>query len=127
MFRNSQTEIPYDDIDIEIKELVRLLNQFEGIETESCCFGHHKIPCMIYFKAETIEDIVNLSFNLFDCQHLWHIEINTQDIHKDWKDLHFVLHTGDIKDFPTVDLLVNNLTLRVKEELTKLKLSLDLH
>lgn len=115
MYRNSLTEIPYNDIDYEIKELVKLLNQFEGIETISCCFGHHKYPCMIWFKAETIKDIVNFSFSLFDCQNLWHIEIDTSDINKNWKDLHFALHTGDIKDYPTVNLLVNNLTLRIRE------------
>lgn len=117
MYRNSQTEIPYNDIDYEIRELIKLLNQFDGIETTSCCFGHYEYRCEIYFKAETIEDIVNFSFRLFDCQHLWHIEIDTGDIHKNWKDLHFVLHTGEIKDYPTVNLLVDNLTLRVKEEI----------
>ena len=32
--------IPYHEIDAEVRELVRLLNEVPGIETTDSCFGH---------------------------------------------------------------------------------------
>jgi hypothetical protein len=50
---------------------------------------------------------------------LWKIEIDNQDFHSDYKDLRFVLSSGEIKDFPTVNLMVDNLTYRLEKWLTR--------
>ena len=117
MYRNSQTEIDYDDIDFEIRDLVRYINQIDGIETESSCCGHNEKPCMIWFKVETISDLTNLLFNLFDGDCLWKLEFDVMDVHKDWGDIHILLTSGNIKDYPTVNLMIDNLTYRFREYL----------
>lgn len=121
MYRYSLTEIPYDDIDIEIRALCRYINKIEGVETVESCFGHNDKPCCIWFKAENIEVLNQFLFKFFDCDSLWHIELCTSDVHRDWKDVHLVLHSGDIKEFPTVNLMVDNLTYRFKQEIDALK------
>lgn len=42
MYKDSTTIIPYDDIDVEIRQLIRGINSVDGIETVECCFGHYK-------------------------------------------------------------------------------------
>ena len=117
----SDTNIGKEDIDIEIRNLVRYLNMVDGIETIESCFGHNEAPCFIWFKANSINAINNLIFNIFNNDRLWKIEINNQDFHSDYKDLRFVLSSGEIKDFPTVNLMVDNLTYRLEKWLTERK------
>ena len=117
MYKNSKAIIPYDDIDYEIRELCRLLNSIDGVETTSSCCGHNERPCYIWFQVESIEALTYLCFNFFDNESLWHLEIRTADIHKDWEDIHLVLHSGTIKDYPTVNLMIDNLTYRFKTRL----------
>jgi hypothetical protein len=114
MYKDSLCEIPYDEIDFEIKELCRLINAVDGIETEESCFGHYKERCEIYLKVESVEVLNKFLFDYFDFDSLWHLEFCTLDVHTSWKDMHLILHSGDIKDFPTVDLMVDNLTKRFK-------------
>ena len=121
MYKNSLTEISYDDIDIEIRNLCRCINAIDGIETIESCFGHNKYPCLIWLKAESIEALTYLLFNFFDCEHLWHIELDTAEVNRGWNDIHLLLHSGDIKDFPTVNLMVDNLTYRFKEKINALR------
>ena len=111
----SDTNVEKEDIDIEIRNLVRYLNMVDGIETIESCFGHNEAPCFIWFKANSINAINNLIFNIFNNDCLWKIEINNQDFHSDYKDLRFVLSSGEIKDFPTVNLMVDNLTYRLEK------------
>lgn len=121
MYKYSLSEIPYDDIDIEIQTLCRYINEIEGVETEESCFGHNEKPCRIWLKAENTEVLNQFLFNFFDCDPLWHIELDTGDVNRDWNDIHLLLHSGDIKDFPTVNLMVDNLTNRFKEGINALK------
>lgn len=121
MYKDSKLKINYKDIDYEIRDLIRYMNEFDGIETVESCFGHNEEPCRIWFKAESIKAIVDFSFRLFDCQDIWKIEIDTGDINRDWDDLHFLLYSSNYKDFPTVNLMVDNLTYRMKEEIERMK------
>ena len=114
MYKDSITEIPYDDIDCEIRELCMLLNSIEGVETTESCCGHNEFPCRIWLKVEDIATLTFLCFNFFNCEPLWHLEIDTADVNKNWKDIHLVLHSGTIKDYPTVNLMIDNLTYRFK-------------
>lgn len=113
------TDINYKDIDIEIRDLVKYLNKFDGIETYESCFGHNEVPCMIWFRADSIKAINDMIFSVFDYDVLWHIEINTADFPKDCKNLRFVLTSGNVKDFPTVNLMVENLTNRLEKYFKK--------
>ena len=121
MYKYSLTDIPYENLDMEIKTLCYCINQIDGIETVGSCFGHNEEPCRIWFKAENIEALNHLLFYYFDCDSLWHIELDTADVNKDWKDIHLILHSGNIKDFPTVNLMVDNLTYRFKQKINSLK------
>ena len=117
MYRNNQITIDYEDIDFEIRKLIKYMNMVKGIETiESCC-GHNEYPCCIVFKVETIADLTNLMFNLFNGDILWKIQYHNSDVNKDWKDIHLILTSGDIKDFPTVNLMIDNLTYRFEKYL----------
>jgi hypothetical protein len=33
-------EIPYDKIDPEMRDLIRVMNEYDCVETTGCCFGH---------------------------------------------------------------------------------------
>lgn len=121
MFRNSETEIPYNDIDHEIRELVRNINKIDGIETIESCFGHNENPCVIYCKAETIEALTFFIFNFFDNEKLWKLNLTLDDIHKNQKDVHFDINSGEIMRYPKVNLMIDNLTYRFERRLTDLK------
>ena len=112
---NEYSEIPYDDIDFQIRDLVKYLNKFDGIQTTSSCFGHNEAPCRIWFDAESIESLNNLIFKVFDYDNLWEISIYNSDFPRNYPYLRMLLHSKNIKEYPTVDLMVCNLTYRLKE------------
>lgn len=116
MYSNSKTVIPYDDIDIEIRRLVRLLNSIDGVETVESCCGHEEMRCMIWLKVESIEALTSFISKYFGREELWHLEIDTGDIHNDWKDIHLLLHSGEYKTFPTLNLMIDNLAYRIETE-----------
>ena len=91
MYKDSTTIIPYDNIDIEIRQLVRGINSIDGIETDECCFGHYKRPCLIWAKAESIEAMTSFLYKYFDCERQWRVCFDLSDVHKDWKDIHFYI------------------------------------
>ena len=121
MYRYSINEISYDEIDVEIRKLCQYINEIDGVETVESCFGHNKKPCRIWLKVENIEVLNRFIFDFFDCEPLWHIELDTNDADKDWKDIHLLLHSGNISDFPTVNLMVDNLTYRFQQKINALK------
>jgi hypothetical protein len=54
-------DVPYDDIDCEIRHLIRLLNQMPGIRTTSSCAGHSS-PSEAYvaFLSKSQENLHSL-------------------------------------------------------------------
>ncbi len=70
MRRNNETslssfetnnEIPYEKIDFEIRNLVRLVNCFEGITTNGSCAGHSEgEEAEITFYSQSQESVFNL-------------------------------------------------------------------
>lgn len=103
-------DINYEDIDVELRKIIKLMNQIKGIETVECCVGHNKNHCFIWFIADSIDTINEFNFNVLSTNRTWHCELDTGDPHRDWTDLHFVLVSESI------DLLsiVNDLDLYCK-------------
>lgn len=67
--------IPYDDIDVELRDLIRILNTLDGIKTLSCCCGHGKTPCEIYLAIKDLSIIRDFCFNYLNPFYSWHFEI----------------------------------------------------
>lgn len=100
-------------IDYEIKELVYLINQFDGVETIDSCFGHYKMPCRIWLRIKDI-DTANKFIKCFfylDKRWLLNLSFSEANYHH---ELLFVLESR-YKDYPIVSLMVENLTYRFKE------------
>ena len=86
-------------------------NLIDGIETLSCCCGHSKKPCYIWFKARNIEIINRLMFHCFNHEWFWKIELDPGDPNRHWTDLHLVLYSDGIcsqKDFDDLTYRINN-------------------
>lgn len=50
--------LDYDQLDPGIRDLVRALNTFPGIETVSSCEGHQDgFSCGVYFVANNLDDL----------------------------------------------------------------------
>src|SRR5215203_2556084 len=68
MFNFDKTQIPYDELDKNIVELVRFLNSFDGVFTVGSCGGHTdpkpgQTPAnewLVIFKLEFIDGQVSL-------------------------------------------------------------------
>lgn len=67
--------IPYDDIDIELRDLIRILNTLDGIKTLSCCCGHGKTSCEIYLAVKDLNTIRDFCFNYLNPFYGWHFKI----------------------------------------------------
>jgi hypothetical protein len=116
MFRNTLIDlIDYADIDFEIRDLCKVLNLIDGVETiESCC-GHGTKPCMILFKVEDIPTLNNLLHYCFNHERKWKIYADMADPTLNSDYLRLVLTTGDVYDEYFVSTMVENLTNRLKE------------
>ena len=79
MLKGSTTEIPYDDIDYELRDVIRYMNSIEGIETTECCCGHGERPCHIWFKADNAECLSKFWHKYLYCNHNWHIVFYMSD------------------------------------------------
>ena len=121
MYKNSKTIIPYPDIDYEIREIIQLLNEIDGIETIDSCVGHGKYPCQICFKCEDITVLNKLLHYCFNHERGWVIYLDMGDPDKTWKDLHFILQTKDITNEYFVGLMVNNLTNKLHKYIENIK------
>jgi hypothetical protein len=67
--------IPYKEIDEELRNLIFVLNTLNGIKTLSCCCGHGKIPCEIYMAVKDLNTIHDFCFNYLNPFYNWHFEI----------------------------------------------------
>lgn len=117
MYKNSTTVIPYDDIDKEIVELCKALNNIDGVETTSSCCGHNEEVCYIWFKVENIKVFNKLLFHCFNHEWFWMIQADTGDPHRNWSDLHFVLTSRDIckqEDFDELAEWINKVSEAIK-------------
>ncbi|MGV6935815.1 hypothetical protein ACWA2B_09910 [Paenibacillus sp. CMM36] len=54
----SPDEIPFDKLDIEMREIISLLNCEYGIKTESCCFGHREKDSLYIAFHEDMNDFI---------------------------------------------------------------------
>ena len=124
MIRNSKSEIPYNDIDYEIRNLVKYINNVDGIETYGSCCGHGEGRAWIILLADSIEDINKFMYTYFYCNDGWEISLYMTDVdidNKDWSKLRFMLHT--VIDYEYVDLAISNVTklfyIKQHEEMTK--------
>lgn len=105
-----------NDLDPEIRELISLINDVEGIETLESCFGHNEGPIVIWGVADSIEDLHKFMYNYFYCDQLWHFELVLSDTMIDeqaWGKVVFLMKSDDrYIDFPTTQLMADNLTKR---------------
>ena len=109
--------IVYSDVDHEIRELVQLINNVPGIETTGSCFGHNEMPCLIFMRAESVEAANWFMYKYFYNDPLWRMSLfitDTQICEKNWKELKLVLESR-YKDYPTVNLMVDDLTRRFRD------------
>ena len=110
-------QLPHD-IDNEIKELIDLINNVEGIETVNSCFGHNEGPIVIWGIADNIEALHKFMYNYFYCDGLWHFELVLNDKmidEQNWEELVFLLKTDDrYTSFPDTQLMAQDLTKRFK-------------
>lgn len=118
MKKNSMTKIPYDDIDYELKDLIREINSIEGLETVECCCGHGIAPCEIWFKADSISDVTHFIHNYLYRNRLWKISVDITDVDIDenkWNEPTYLLETT-CDDYYYVGLCIDNLVYRIKEK-----------
>lgn len=126
MLKNSTTEIPYSNIDYEIRDLIRYINDVDGIETTECCCGHEEMPCLIYFKADSIECVTKFISKYLYRDRNWRITINLTDSeigNSEWNNPTYLLE-GTISDYHYVGLAIDNLTkeMYIKQNETKAKI-----
>lgn len=67
--------IPYEEIDEELRNLISVLNTLNGIKTISCCCGHGKEPCDIYMAVRDLNVIRDFCFNYLNPFYNWRFEI----------------------------------------------------
>lgn len=66
--------IPYDEIDMEMRDLIYLLNVRLGLKTQFCCVGHEEdqfdqAPYIIFDSEVTDEQIIEISTRC--AEHIW--------------------------------------------------------
>ena len=111
MLKGSTTKIPYDDIDYEIRDLCRYINNVDGIETTSSCCGHGEMPCLIYFKADNTESLTKFWRKYLYRNPNWHIVLNMSDTeidNKEWDKPTYRLETT-FPDYYYVGLAIDSL------------------
>lgn len=102
-------------LDYEIKDLVYLINQIDGVETVESCFGHHEVPCRIWLRIKDIEIANKFMKQYFYFDSCWRLVL-TFDETNDYKDELLFALESKYQDFPTVDLMVDNLIYRFKDK-----------
>lgn len=116
MKKGSNTVIPYDDIDKELVELIKCINNVKGIETVECCCGHGEAPCYIWFKADSIKDVTRFQHSYLYRSKLWRITVNMTDADIDeskWDDPTYLLETT-CNDYYYTGVCIDNLTYKMK-------------
>lgn len=102
------------DVDIEIKELVKLINKIDGVETVISCFGHHKTPCQIWLRIKDIDTAKKFYRKFIYTNPLWDLILTYTELERRKDELLFVLQSR-YKDYPTVNLMVDTLTHTFKD------------
>lgn len=120
MKRNSKTIIPYEDIDYELVELIKCINEVDGIETTECCCGHGTRPCQIWFKADSIEDITHFIDNYLYCNPLWRVVFSLTDIDIEWSNPTYLLETT-CSDYFYTGVSIDNLKYEMQQKQRELK------
>ena len=118
MKKGSTTKIPYDDIDYELRDLIKLINDIDGLETVECCCGHGGMPCHIWFKADSIEDVTRFQYKYLYRSRLWRISIDMTDVDIDenkWNDPRYLLETT-CDDYFYTGVCIDNLTYKMKDK-----------
>ena len=116
MLKGSTTVIPYSEIDYEIQNLVRYINEIDGIETSDSCCGHGETPCQIWFRADNAECLTRFWHNYLYGNPNWHIVLDMSDVDIDdglWDKPTYLLETT-IPDYYYVGLAIDYLTYRIK-------------
>lgn len=116
MLKNSNTVIPYKDIDYELRPLIWLINNELGIETVECCSGHGEEPCRIWCVAGNAEIFQKFMHKYFYCDVFWEAKFDMSDVsidNEEWDTLHFVLQTSSFINNEAVIVAISELTKRI--------------
>ena len=101
-------------IDREIAKLVHLINQVDGVETTDSCFGHHRAPCQIWVRIKDVDTVNKFIRRFFYFDPLWSLKLTFSEAMY-FDELLFIIESSAYQDYPTVDLMVENLTKRFEE------------
>lgn len=113
-YEDISTDVPYEDIDKEIRELVRVLNTLEGIKTTSCCCGHGEYPCMIWLAIKDIKSLNDFCFNYLNPFYGWQVIVET-NIHRNQDYIKCRLQSKSV-DIDKVVFEANELVNKIKRE-----------
>ena len=118
MLRKSKLkEIPYNEIDYEMRELIKHINRIDGIETIGCCCGHGVDRAWINLVADSIEDVNKFMYKYFYCNDGWEVSLRITDADIDnqhWGRLNFILHTTEVIEPSAVLLAISDITKKFK-------------
>ena len=106
-----------DSLDVEIKKLVYLINLVDGVETVESCFGHHETPCRIWLRIKDVDTANKFIRRFFYFDPLWSLKLTFFESGY-FDELLFVIESA-YQDYPTVDLMIENLTRRFDERVGK--------
>ena len=108
------TRINIDTVDPEIYDLLTYINRVKGIRTTDSCFGHNVMECTIFGEADDVATLQKFIHDYFYGNTLWKIELYITDVlidEKDWGKVLFCIRSDpSYIDFPTLQLMVTNLT-----------------
>lgn len=102
------------DLDYEIRQLVCLINDVDGVETISSCFGHHENPCRIWLRIKDVPTANKFIRQFFYFDHLWSLVLTFSELDDYADELIFMLESK-YQDYPAVDLMVETLTRRFED------------
>lgn len=114
-----------EPLDKEIENLVYLINQVDGVETTDSCFGHHKMPCQIWVRIKNVDTANSFIKRFFYLDPIWSLKLTFFEIDDYADELLFVIESV-YQDYPTVDLMVENLTKRFEERLNNTEINKQL-
>lgn len=112
-------EFGYEQIDEEIRPLIKLMNKIKGIYTVESCVGNNTSPCRIWFYVDKFETLHKFCFYCLNCtSRSWKVCYDTGDIHRSNHKL-FYLESCK-KDIDTIKVLIYNLCQSIERELLNL-------
>jgi hypothetical protein len=111
-----------EPLDKEIENLVYLINQVDGVETTDSCFGHHKMPCRIWVRIKNVDIANSFVKRFFYLDPIWSLKLTFFEVDDYADELLFVIESA-YQDYPTVDLMVENLTKRFEERINNTEIT----